>query len=79
MKYITKLKLAAINQICDAEDKSTEFMIQLMQDACGVDHGCVMNYLINVSDKEKEQLYEDVLSFTETFYKIEQIVPFLMI
>ena len=45
MKYITKLKLAAIHLYCDVEEKSTEFMIQFMQDACKVDLDCVMNYL----------------------------------
>ena len=37
------LKLA--KQYCDDNDKSTEFMIQYMQDIAGVDLDCVMNYL----------------------------------
>lgn len=36
MKHITKLKLAAVHQYCDIEDKSTEFMYQFMQDTVKV-------------------------------------------
>lgn len=59
MKYITKLKLAAIHNLCDYEDKSTEYMIQFMQDTVGVDHDCVMNYL-SLSNKEILKLREEV-------------------
>jgi hypothetical protein len=47
MQYITKLKLAAVHQLCDVEDKSTEYMYQLMQDTVKVDIDTVNNYMIN--------------------------------
>lgn len=53
MKYITKLKLAAVHQYPDAMDKSTEWMLQFMQDSCNVDLDCVMNYF-QLTDKEKD-------------------------
>lgn len=66
MKYITKLKLAAVHQLCDVEDKSTEYMIQYMQDAVKVNHDCVMNYLM-LPEKEKINLIKDVNDFLDFF------------
>jgi len=40
-----KAKLKAAMDYCDAEDKSTEFMIQYMMDAAEVDHETVIDYL----------------------------------
>lgn len=45
MKDSTKQKLKEAMEWCDANDKSTEFMIEYMQDIAGVSHECVMNYL----------------------------------
>jgi len=45
MKKITKYLLAEAKQYCDDEDKSTEFMLQYMQDFANVDLDCVINYL----------------------------------
>ena len=70
MQYITKLKLAAVHQICDAEDKSTEFMIQYMQDVCKVQHDTVMNYLL-LDETEHAKLFKDVMSFCAMFDTIE--------
>ena len=47
MQYITKLKLAAIHQLCDHKDKSTEYMYQLMQDTAKVDLDTVNSYMTN--------------------------------
>ena len=44
MRYITKLKLAAVHQLCEAQDKSTEYTIQYMQDVCKVDLDTVIIY-----------------------------------
>lgn len=66
MKYTTKLKLAAIQQWCDVEEKSTEFMIQFMQDACNIDHDVVMNYL-QLSGKERERLVNELNDFLHWF------------
>ncbi len=69
MKFITKLKLAAIHQLCDAEDKSTEFMIEYMMDVCEVDHDYVMKYL-KLPESEKRSLFRIVNNFLEMFEKI---------
>jgi len=70
MKYITKLKLAAMHQWCDSEDKSTEYTIQFMQDMCKVDHDTVMKYFL-LGDKEHHQLFKEVMSFCGLFDKLE--------
>lgn len=45
MKQVTKDKLKEAKEYCDENDKSTEFMLQYMQDFANVDLDCVMNYL----------------------------------
>ena len=45
MKKETKQKLKEAQDYCDEEDKSTEFMLQYMQDYAGVDLDCVMSFL----------------------------------
>lgn len=67
MKHITKLKLAAIHQLCDAEDKSTEYMLQLMQDSCKVDLECCLKYF---GITNKEELFKEVNEFTELMIKL---------
>ena len=47
MKAATKKLLAEAQQYCDDNDKSTEFMLEYMQDFANVDLDCVMNYLQN--------------------------------
>ena len=53
MKQITKEKLQQARDICDEEDRSTEYMIQFMQDHANVDFECVMSY-IRQTWKEKK-------------------------
>ena len=72
MKYITKLKLAAIHLYCDVNNKSTEYMIQFMQDSCKVDLDCVMNYL-QLSKEEHKQLKDEFADFTSTMVQIEYL------
>jgi hypothetical protein len=64
MKYITKLKLAAVHQLCDAEDKSTEYMLQLMQDICNVDLDCCLLY-VKLPEEEKNRLFKEVNMINE--------------
>jgi hypothetical protein len=64
MKYITKLKLAAVHQLCDAEDKSTEYMLQLMQDTCNVDLDCCLLY-VKLLEEEKNRLFKEVNMINE--------------
>jgi hypothetical protein len=72
MKYLTKLKLAAVQQLCEAEDRSTEYMHQLMQDAADVDLDCCISYF-KLSEEEKEKLTNDVNSFLNVFTKIDDL------
>ena len=52
MKKQTKAKLLEAYEICDNEDRSTEYMIQFMMDFANVDHDCVMSYLLKYHFKE---------------------------
>jgi len=45
MKKSTRRKLRNAQQYCDDNDKSTEFMLEYMQDVANVDLDCVMNFL----------------------------------
>ena len=72
MKYITKLKLAAIHLHCDVNNKSTEYMIQFMQDSCKVDLDCVMNYL-QLSKEEHKQLKYEFAELTSVISQIEYL------
>ncbi|WP_294377719.1 hypothetical protein [uncultured Clostridium sp.] len=47
MKEKTKKLLKEAQEICDREDRSTEYMIQFMQDYANVSFDCVINYLQN--------------------------------
>lgn len=62
MQYITKLKLAAVHQFCEVEDKSTEYMYQLMQDVVKVDIDTVNNYMIN---ENHSKLFKELNDLTE--------------
>ena len=71
MKHITKLKLASVQQLCDAKDKSTEYMLQLMQDACKVDLDTCISYM-NLGSKIHEQLYKEINSLTEIMIYLDE-------
>ena len=45
MTEVTKVLLAEAWKYCDEKDKSTEFMLQYMQDYADVDLDCVMSFL----------------------------------
>jgi hypothetical protein len=53
MKAKTKEALLEAWAYCDEEDKSTEFMLQYMQDAAGVDLDCVLKFMERTTDKER--------------------------
>ncbi len=53
MKAETKRKLLTAWQYCDDEDKSTEFMLQYMQDIAGVDLDCVIGFLQKTTDEQR--------------------------
>lgn len=69
MKHITKLKLAAVHQLCELEKKSDAYMIQVMQDTCKVGLDTCINYLALGPEKHQE-LFEEVNSFTEVINNI---------
>jgi len=54
MKAETKRKLFEAWQYCDDEDKSTEFMLEYMQDFAGVDLDCVINFIQKTTSEERQ-------------------------
>lgn len=55
MKIETKNKLLAAWQYCDDNDKSTEFMLQYMQDMAKVDLDCVINFIEKTTNAERQK------------------------
>jgi hypothetical protein len=53
MKPETRHKLLDAWAYCDEEDKSTEFMLQYMQDHAGVDLDCVINFIQETTIEER--------------------------
>lgn len=74
MKYITKLKLAAVHQLCDVEDRSTEYTLQVMQDIVKVNLDTVLNYM-QLSEKVHADLFREVNEFNEVLINSEQYIP----
>ena len=58
MTESTKQKLQIAQEYCDENDKSTEFMLEFMQDYANVDLDCVMNFLEEQHKKNKKN-YEN--------------------
>ena len=58
MKPETKDKLFNAWAYCDEHDKSTEFMLQYMQDTAKVDLDCVINFLQKTTDEERLNWYK---------------------
>lgn len=73
MKYITKLRLAAVHQLCDAEDKSTEYTLQLMQDACGVELDTCVSYM-GLDPIEHSKLFKEVNQLVNMIINLETTV-----
>ena len=72
MQYITKLRLASVHLLCDVEDKSTEYMYQLMQDTCNVNLDTVNNYFF-LGEKEHLKLRKDLNNLLETLENLGEI------
>ena len=53
MKAETKRKLLEAWQYCDNEDKSTEFMLEYMQDFAGVDLYCVIKFIQKTTNQDR--------------------------
>jgi len=71
MRYITKLKLAAIHKDCDDLDTSTEYMFQYMQDVAHVPFETVMNYF-NLSVKERKELFKELDELVELMIQLKE-------
>jgi hypothetical protein len=54
MKAETKNKLLESWQYCDDNDKSTEFMLEYMQDMANVDLDCVINFIQKTTNEERQ-------------------------
>jgi len=59
MKNITKDRLFTAWAYCDEYDKSTEFMLEYMQDFANVDLDCVLDFLQKTSDKTRDEWYKN--------------------
>lgn len=57
MKKETKNKLLTAWQYCDDNDKSTEFMLQYMQDFANVDLDCVINFIQATTNKGRREYF----------------------
>lgn len=51
MRAETKSKLLAAWQYCEDNDKSTEFMLEYMQDVANVDLDCVINFIKKLNNE----------------------------
>ena len=70
MQHKTKLKLAAVHQICDVTDKSTEYMLQVMQDMCKVDLDTCVKYM-ELGEEEHKVLFEQVNAVAQIIVDID--------
>ena len=57
MKAATRDKLFIAWDYCDENDKSTEFMLQYMQDCAGVDLDTVINFISKTTDAQRKAWY----------------------
>ena len=60
MQVEIKMKLLEAWKYCDDNDKSTEFMLEYMQDFAGVDLGCVMNFIVKTTNKDRQDYIRSV-------------------
>lgn len=74
MKYITKLKLAAVHQLCDVEDRSTEYTLQAMQDIVKVELTTVINYM-QLGEEAHSILFREVNDFAQVLIDAESSIP----
>jgi hypothetical protein len=58
MKDKIKNKLFEAWIYCDENDKSTEFMLQYMQDFAGVDLDCVVAFLEKTTTEQRDDWYK---------------------
>ena len=73
MQYITKLKLAAVHQLCDVEDKSTEYTLQIMQDMCKVYLDTCIKYM-SFSKSEHSKLFTELNSIVKLVINVNKSI-----
>lgn len=68
MKFVTKLRLGLVEAYCVENEKSTEYMIEIMKDIVGVDLDCVLEYLQNNKNikKDVENIIDTIIKTSET-------------
>lgn len=71
MQYITKLKLAAVHQLCDVEDRSTEYTLYKMKKMCKVGLDTCMSYM-QLGQHEHCKLFHELNGLTEVMVNIEK-------
>lgn len=69
MKAMTKARLEEAQKYCDDNDKSTEFMIQYMQDFAGVDFDCVMSFLKSKAREAPDRLLDAPSKPSDTLHE----------
>ena len=60
MKIKTKNKLAEAWQYCEDNNKSTEFMLEYMQDIANVNLACVIDFIQEISNKRLQTLNNNI-------------------
>jgi len=64
------MKLAAVHQLCDAEDKSTEYTLQLMQDSCKVSlDTCIAYFKL---ENEHKTLFKELNELTALIVELSE-------
>lgn len=67
MKASTKHKLFQAWAWCDAEDKSTEFMLQFMADHAKVEYDVAVDFVMNSTEEERTKWYKDNPNWYKNF------------
>lgn len=74
MKHVTKLKLAAVHQLCDVEDRSTEYTMQIMQNIVKVDLDTVIKYF-KLGEDIHSTLFREVNEIGKVMIDAELTIP----
>lgn len=73
MKALTKHKLLLAWAWCDYRDKSTEYMLEYMQDYAGVDLDCVTEFLLDFNEEKRTQWYKDNPDWINLFKRSNKV------
>ena len=59
MEGKTKHMLFEAWAYCDAEDKSTEFMLQYMADTAGIEYDEAVDFVIETTEHDRKKWYDE--------------------